>query len=106
MALSPVTTSGTTRRYHRLMAYDEALAARIRDCIGAAPDLTEKKMFGGLAFLIGGHNAVAGGGPGGLQGRGRPGGAGGAGSAAPPPPPGVGRGEEPGPRPGPARRRA
>ena len=66
MALSPVTTSGTTRRYHRLMAYDEALAARIRDCIGAAPDLTEKKMFGGLAFLVGGNMAVAASGQGGL----------------------------------------
>jgi TfoX/Sxy family transcriptional regulator of competence genes len=41
------------------MAYDDALAARIRDRIGAAPDLTEKKMFGGLAFLIGGNMAVA-----------------------------------------------
>jgi TfoX N-terminal domain len=48
------------------MAYDEALAARIRDCIGGAPDLTEKKMFGGLAFLIGGNMAVAASGQGGL----------------------------------------
>jgi TfoX/Sxy family transcriptional regulator of competence genes len=49
------------------MAYDEALAARIRDCIGGAPDLTEKKMFGGLAFLIGGHMAVAASGQGGIM---------------------------------------
>jgi TfoX/Sxy family transcriptional regulator of competence genes len=48
------------------MAYDEALAARIRDRIGAAPDLTEKKMFGGLAFLIGGNMAVAASGQGGI----------------------------------------
>jgi TfoX/Sxy family transcriptional regulator of competence genes len=48
------------------MAYDETLAARIRDRIGAAPDLSEKKMFGGLAFLIGGNMAVAASGQGGL----------------------------------------
>jgi hypothetical protein len=48
------------------MAYDEALAARIRDRIGAAPDLTEKKMFGGLAFMIGGNMAVAASGQGGI----------------------------------------
>ena len=34
------------------MAYDQALAQRIRDIIGPDPELTEKKMFGGLAFLI------------------------------------------------------
>ncbi len=48
------------------MAYDEALAARIRDRIRAAPDLSEKKMFGGLAFLIGGNMAVAASGQGGI----------------------------------------
>jgi TfoX/Sxy family transcriptional regulator of competence genes len=48
------------------MAYDEVLAGRIRDRIGAAPDLTEKKMFGGLAFLIGGNMAVAASGQGGI----------------------------------------
>jgi TfoX N-terminal domain len=48
------------------MAYDEALAARIRDRIGAAPALTEQKMFGGLAFLIGGNMAVAASGQGGI----------------------------------------
>jgi hypothetical protein len=35
------------------MGYDEALAGRIRDLIGPDPELTEKKMFGGLAFLLG-----------------------------------------------------
>jgi TfoX/Sxy family transcriptional regulator of competence genes len=45
------------------MAYDEALAARIRALV---PDATEKKMFGGLAFLIGGNMAVAASGQGGL----------------------------------------
>jgi TfoX/Sxy family transcriptional regulator of competence genes len=48
------------------MAYDETLAARIRDRIGAAPELSEKKMFGGLAFLIGGNMAVAASGQGGI----------------------------------------
>jgi TfoX/Sxy family transcriptional regulator of competence genes len=41
------------------MAYDEDLAGRIRRLIGTDPDLTEKKMFGGLAFLISGNMAVA-----------------------------------------------
>ncbi len=49
------------------MAYDEDLAARIRDLIGAQPDVTEKKMFGGLAFLINGNMAVAASGQGGLM---------------------------------------
>jgi TfoX/Sxy family transcriptional regulator of competence genes len=48
------------------MAYDEELAARIRARIGAEPSLTEKKMFGGLAFLVGGNMAVAASGQGGL----------------------------------------
>ncbi len=40
------------------MAYDEDLANRIRELIGAEPDLTEQRMFGGLAFLLGGNMAV------------------------------------------------
>ena len=48
------------------MAYDEDLANRIRELIAAEPDLTEKKMFGGLAFLIGGNMSVAASGQGGL----------------------------------------
>ena len=48
------------------MAYDEDLAARIRDLIGPDPDLTEKKMFGGLAFLIRGHMAISASGQGGV----------------------------------------
>src|SRR5204862_3950360 len=53
--------------YDPVMAYDEKLAARIRDLMAAEPDLTEKKMFGGLAFLIGGNMAVAASGQGGLM---------------------------------------
>ena len=51
----------------RSMAYDEKLAARIRELVGDEPDLTEKKMFGGLAFLIGGNMAVSASGRGGLM---------------------------------------
>ncbi len=40
------------------MAYDEQLADRVRAALGAQV-VTEKKMFGGLAFLVGGHLAVA-----------------------------------------------
>jgi TfoX/Sxy family transcriptional regulator of competence genes len=48
------------------LAYDEELAERIRDLLAEERDLTEKKMFGGLAFLIGGNMAVAASGQGGL----------------------------------------
>ncbi len=48
------------------MAYDEVLAERIRAIVADEPGLTEKKMFGGLAFLIAGNMAVAASGQGGL----------------------------------------
>ncbi len=48
------------------MAYDEELAKRIRELLRGESDLTEKKMFGGLAFLIGGNMAVAASGQGGV----------------------------------------
>jgi len=48
------------------MAYDEELAERIRAQLAGEPDLVEKKMFGGLAFLIGGNMAVAASGQGGV----------------------------------------
>jgi TfoX/Sxy family transcriptional regulator of competence genes len=48
------------------MAYDEDLAGRIRELLAGEPDLTEKKMFGGLAFLIGGNMAVGASGQGGI----------------------------------------
>ena len=41
------------------MAYDEDLANRIRELVAGAPGVSEKKMFGGLAFLIGGNMAVS-----------------------------------------------
>jgi TfoX/Sxy family transcriptional regulator of competence genes len=40
------------------MAYDEQLADEIRTRIGSRTDLTEKEMFGGIAFMIGGNMAV------------------------------------------------
>src|SRR5947207_5160349 len=49
------------------MAYDEDLANRIRVLIAAEHDVAEKKMFGGLAFLIGGNMGVAASGQGGLM---------------------------------------
>jgi TfoX/Sxy family transcriptional regulator of competence genes len=49
------------------MAYDEELAARIRELIATESGLTEKKMFGGLAFLINGNMAVAASGQGGIM---------------------------------------
>jgi TfoX/Sxy family transcriptional regulator of competence genes len=48
------------------MAYDEELADRIRELLPAEPGLTEQKMFGGLAFLVGGNMAVGVSGQGGL----------------------------------------
>jgi len=49
------------------MAYDEELAGRIRELASSEAGLTEKKMFGGLAFLIGGNMAVAASGQGGMM---------------------------------------
>jgi TfoX/Sxy family transcriptional regulator of competence genes len=46
--------------------YDEELAERIRRFVAAEPNLTEKKMFGGLGFMVGGNMAVAASGQGGL----------------------------------------
>ena len=48
------------------MAYDEDLATRIRELLEDQSDVTEKKMFGGVAFFIGGNMAVAASGQGGV----------------------------------------
>jgi TfoX/Sxy family transcriptional regulator of competence genes len=37
--------------------YDEDLAERVRDALATTPDLSERKMFGGLAFMIAGNMA-------------------------------------------------
>jgi TfoX/Sxy family transcriptional regulator of competence genes len=52
--------------YDRIVAYDEALADRIRALLADERDVMEKKMFGGLAFLIGGNMAVGASGQGGI----------------------------------------
>ena len=49
------------------MAYDEDLANRIRELLGAQKGVEEKRMFGGLAFLINGNMSVAASGRGGLM---------------------------------------
>jgi TfoX N-terminal domain len=49
------------------MAYDEDLADRIRELISAERGVEEKRMFGGLAFLINGNISVAASGRGGLM---------------------------------------
>jgi TfoX/Sxy family transcriptional regulator of competence genes len=41
------------------MAYDEQLADRVREIVAASGEFSERKMFGGLAFMAGGHMAVA-----------------------------------------------
>jgi len=41
------------------MPYDEDLADRIRELLGAKRGITEQKMFGGLAFLVNGNMSVA-----------------------------------------------
>ena len=49
------------------MAYDEDLADRIRELVASEAGLSEKQMFGGLAFLIGGNMAVSASGRGGIM---------------------------------------
>ncbi len=39
------------------MAYDEGLAQRIREVLGEQPELVEKKMFGGVGFMVRGNMA-------------------------------------------------
>jgi TfoX/Sxy family transcriptional regulator of competence genes len=49
------------------MAYDEELADRIRVLLAGEADVTEQRMFGGLAFLVRGNMAVAASGQGGVM---------------------------------------
>ena len=55
-----------SREVDRDMAYDEDLADRIRGLLSDTRGVTEKKMFGGLAFLVGGNMAIAASGQGGV----------------------------------------
>lgn len=41
------------------MAYDDVLAQRIRDIVHGEPGLSEKQMFGGLAFLVNGNLTIS-----------------------------------------------
>ena len=41
------------------VAYDVQLAGRIRERLSATPGVSERKMFGGLAFMVNGHMAIA-----------------------------------------------
>jgi TfoX/Sxy family transcriptional regulator of competence genes len=49
------------------VAYDEQLAQRIRELIPESEEVTERRMFGGLAFMIGGRMAIAAGSGGGIM---------------------------------------
>jgi len=40
------------------MAYDEALAERIREVLSGSPEIAERKMFGGIAFMSNGNMAI------------------------------------------------
>jgi TfoX/Sxy family transcriptional regulator of competence genes len=40
------------------VAYDEQLADRVRDLLSAHSDVSEREMFGGIAFMVGGNMAV------------------------------------------------
>lgn len=48
------------------MAYDEELAARIRELMAAEEGVVERRMFGGLGFLVGGHLSISASGQGGV----------------------------------------
>ncbi len=49
------------------MSFDDVLASRVRALLAGDGDVTEKRMFGGLAFMVGGAMAVATSGEGGLM---------------------------------------
>jgi TfoX/Sxy family transcriptional regulator of competence genes len=55
----------TDPAYNSPVTYDESLAERIGELVAGEPDVTERRMFGGLAFLVGGHMAIAASGHGG-----------------------------------------
>jgi TfoX/Sxy family transcriptional regulator of competence genes len=66
LLLSPWVPGGGAGTTIVAMAYDEDLADRIRELTAGEAQMGEKKMFGGLAFLIAGNMAVAASGQGGL----------------------------------------
>src|SRR5258708_37653585 len=60
-------SAGPARGYDHTMAYDQELADRIRKLVADQQGVTEMKMFGGIAFLVGGNMAVAASGQGGVM---------------------------------------
>ena len=62
----PYDATAAEVKHDSAMAYDEELADRLRELMAGEAGLTEQKMFGGLAFLIGGNMAIAASGQGGL----------------------------------------
>ena len=64
--LQALTSAPYRYLYDGVMAYDEHLADRIRELLVGESGVTEKRMFGGLAFLITGNMAVAASGQGGV----------------------------------------
>ena len=65
--IHPSSGSGATTSTRRSpVAYDEQLADRIRELIAGERRVTEQRMFGGLAFLVGGNMAIAASGQGGV----------------------------------------
>jgi hypothetical protein len=59
--------AGSTMGDDLPMPYDESLAARIRELVASEPGIVEKRMFGGLAFLVDGKMSVGASGSGGLM---------------------------------------
>jgi TfoX/Sxy family transcriptional regulator of competence genes len=59
-------TATARTRDNPAVAYDQDLANRVREVVGTEAGVTERQMFGGLAFLIGGHMSVSVSGRGGL----------------------------------------
>jgi TfoX/Sxy family transcriptional regulator of competence genes len=57
-ATPPIATGSAIRPYDPGMAYDDALAERVRERLRGFAGVTEKKMFGGLAFLTHGNMTV------------------------------------------------
>ena len=64
--MAPRVSRKTAELKDGIVAYDVELADRLRELLSNEPRLTEKEMFGGLAFLIGGNMAIAASGQGGV----------------------------------------
>lgn len=63
----PTGRDGTVQPlYDFCVAYDEELAERLREVLEGQPQLTEKRMFGGVGFLVGGNLAISASGQGGV----------------------------------------